>query len=103
MGKKEIWFNRILMTILIMCIVSVLAIVVHNGWKSFRNRNNPCVLENPRQVIGGSITPSKGLFSQGPHMYSLSCKGKRKLTGDVCERYIRVTEKEYERHMYEQK
>lgn len=93
--------NRILIAIMALCIISLSGLCIHRGLKYFNITNNPCILENPRQVIDGRILPSRGLFSQGPHMYSLSCKGKRKLTGDVCRRSISVTEKEYERHMYE--
>lgn len=81
----------------------VFLLCVYAGWKAIDNSiRNICVLENPRHVISGRINSSGGILSKGPHDHYLFYRGKRKLTGEICSKFVLVTEKEYERSIYGQ-
>ena len=87
--------------VFICCAILITTII---GWfvvDEWRKSTNPCVLEYPLEVTSGIVSQSPGgLFGTGVAIYDVYYKGKRKSTGDVCEKSVRLTEREYERLMY---
>jgi len=59
-----------------------------------------CIIVNPQEVVGGSISNYRGLLLTGPDRYTLGYKGKFRRTGNECTTSFRVTKEEYERQMY---
>ena len=85
--KDVIFFFVVLFVGIIFTLSIVDGVIRHS-------KNDLCVAEYPAQVTGGII------HNSGIH--HLTYKGTMKSNGESCEKSIRVTEKEYERRMYQE-
>ncbi len=79
--------------------LAVCVIIAVGTWES-----DGCVLLRPTEISSGQIYTERGggLFGSSKlEVYYLWYKGKFENSGDNCIQRIRVTEKEYERRIYE--
>ncbi|UCG02473.1 MAG: hypothetical protein JSW11_00475 [Candidatus Heimdallarchaeota archaeon] len=69
-------------------------------WVYYNNTKHICIINDPPEITGGFIGDRGGLIRFGSPSYYLSYKGKLKNSDEVCEKWVRVTEYEYDYRIY---
>ena len=90
------WRILVIVVIVAAAVLGIIALARHLNYLDV----NVCVRVKPWNCAGGSMRSTGGFLGGSMTYYWLYYDGTRKLSGEVCKRAVRVTEREYERAMY---